>query len=100
MVALIIVSFQGIIYVAAMLTSPCSPPLFARYAEILTRTSTEHDIEIRHNLLIGFGNISDVKGRINTMNGAIAFCGVTIELTEKGSSVIQVSSSYIGFLCC
>ena len=70
MVALIIVSFQGIIYVAAMLTSPCSPPLFACYAEILTRTSTEHDIEIRHNLLIGFGNISDVKGGINTMNGA------------------------------
>jgi hypothetical protein len=67
---------------------------------ILTRTSTEHDIEIRHNLLIGFGNISDVKGGINTMNGAIAFCGVTIELAEKGSLVIQISSSFVGFLCC
>ena len=84
----------------AVFTCPCSPPLFARYAEILTRTSTEHDIEIRHNLLIGVGNISDVKGRINTMNGAIAFCGVTIELAERGSSVIQVSSSYVDFLCC
>lgn len=100
MVALIIVSFQGIIYVAAMFTSPCSPPLFARYAEVLTRASTEHNIEIRHSLLIGFGNISDVKGRINTMNGTIAFCGIPIELAEKGSSVIQVGSSSIGFLCC
>ena len=41
MVALIIVSFQGIIYVAAMLTSPCSPPLFARYAEILVIPNSE-----------------------------------------------------------
>ena len=68
----------------AMLTSPCSPPLFARYTEVLARASTKHGVEIRDALLVGLGNVSDIEPRIDTMNGTVAFCGVLIELAEKG----------------
>ena len=52
------------------------------------------------NTFSGSFEIVSLTGTINTMNGAIAFCGVTIELAEKGSSVIQVSSSSVDFICC
>lgn len=66
----------------AVLTSPCSPSLFARYTEVLARASTKHGVKIRDALLVGLGDIPDVELWIDAMNGTVAFCGVLIELAE------------------
>ena len=78
------VGFQGVVGVAAVFTSPCSPPLLATDTEILTRGAAEHHVEVGDTLLVGLGDIADVERWISPMHSTVTFCGVLIELAEKG----------------